>query len=302
MHAVLASGECSRRALEVATAVIGQNSADYSAWALRWACAQAAVAGAAPDGASSPLLDELRFTEELAEESPKNYQLWNHRRLVAGALAQQSAALSAAVGEREDAFTAAVLEGDAKNYHAWAHRAWLAHTFADQPGRDLAFTRSHLELDDRNNSAWNGRFTTLGLMHGHSHWPPGVAAEELQLAHACLDADPGNESAWAYAVAVARAGDVPDALHGARGTRIDPWADDASGPLYMLCADPHAPCPPARHCARGAGRALGLQLCRGRAGGRGRGGCRCRRRKGRPAGGGGCSTDGQAAIRPVRGG
>ena len=232
MHAVLATGECSPRALEVASAVIAQNSADYSAWALRWACAQEAVAAAPPDGAASPLLDELRFTEELAEESPKNYQLWNHRRLVAGALAQQSPAMSTAVGEREDAFTSAVLEGDAKNYHAWAHRAWLAHTFAGQPARDLAFTRAHLELDDRNNSAWNGRFTTLGVMHGSASWPPEVAAQELQLAHGCLDADAGNESAWAYAVAAARAGCVPDALHGAHHI-LSPACANEADPLCV---------------------------------------------------------------------
>lgn len=49
------------------------NSADYTAWAYRWQCLEAL----------GRLDDEMQFINEMASRSPKNYQLWNHRRRLA---------------------------------------------------------------------------------------------------------------------------------------------------------------------------------------------------------------------------
>ena len=50
--------------------VIYVNSADYTAWAYRWQCLESL----------GKLDDEMSFINEMASRSPKNYQLWNHRR------------------------------------------------------------------------------------------------------------------------------------------------------------------------------------------------------------------------------
>lgn len=55
--------------------------------------------------------------DAFADDNPKNYQIWHHRRALAEALGN---------GRRELAFTATVFEADAKNYHAWTHRSVVA--------------------------------------------------------------------------------------------------------------------------------------------------------------------------------
>lgn len=53
------------------------NSASYTAWEWRWRCLEALAGGEAA------LAAEARFLAALAADSPKNYQLWNHRRRLA---------------------------------------------------------------------------------------------------------------------------------------------------------------------------------------------------------------------------
>ena len=59
------------------------------------------------------LLEEIRFMDTFAQENPKNYQIWFHRRVMVEELGDPG---------RELAFCSEVFEKDAKNYHAWAHR------------------------------------------------------------------------------------------------------------------------------------------------------------------------------------
>jgi protein farnesyltransferase/geranylgeranyltransferase type-1 subunit alpha len=59
------------------------------------------------------LNEELNFMDTFAEENPKNYQIWFHRRVIVERLGDPS---------RELEFTQAVFEVDGKNYHAWSHR------------------------------------------------------------------------------------------------------------------------------------------------------------------------------------
>ena len=53
--------------------MIEQNSANYTAWAYRRRCLLALHCS---------LQDELVFAERIAFSSPKNYQLWHHRRAI----------------------------------------------------------------------------------------------------------------------------------------------------------------------------------------------------------------------------
>lgn len=63
---------------------------------------------------------ELDYMDTFAEENPKNYQIWFHRRAIVEKLGDAS---------RELAFTAHVFDVDAKNYHAWSHRYLSPHPY-----------------------------------------------------------------------------------------------------------------------------------------------------------------------------
>ena len=56
--------------------VIDVNASSFSAWAYRWQCLEAA-------GLQENFEAEKVFLEKMAKASCKNYQLWNHRRLLA---------------------------------------------------------------------------------------------------------------------------------------------------------------------------------------------------------------------------
>ena len=61
---------------------------------------------------------ELQYIDTYAEENPKNYQIWHHRRVVVELLGD----LTSAAAEHELEFTSNVLHEDNKNYHAWSFR------------------------------------------------------------------------------------------------------------------------------------------------------------------------------------
>jgi protein farnesyltransferase/geranylgeranyltransferase type-1 subunit alpha len=98
-----------RRALSLTADVIEQNSANYTAWSYRRACLVAL---------QSSVDAELQYCERIARQTPKNYQLWHHRRSLISRRQQPGNELQ----HTED-----VLQIDAKNYHVWAHRS-LQHT------------------------------------------------------------------------------------------------------------------------------------------------------------------------------
>jgi protein farnesyltransferase/geranylgeranyltransferase type-1 subunit alpha len=56
---------------------------------------------------------EFDFMDGFAQDNPKNYQLWHHRRAIVEFSKDPS---------RELEFCGRVFEVDAKNYHAWSHR------------------------------------------------------------------------------------------------------------------------------------------------------------------------------------
>jgi protein farnesyltransferase/geranylgeranyltransferase type-1 subunit alpha len=65
------------------------------------------------------LLDELDFIEEIAEENPKNYQVFHHRQRIV----QEMSNRGTANFERELDFTEQLLNDDQKNYHVWSYRS-----------------------------------------------------------------------------------------------------------------------------------------------------------------------------------
>lgn len=67
------------------------------------------------------------------QESPKNYQVWYHRRFLVDAI---DGGAEAAATELK--FTKAILALDSKNYHAWSHRQWVVKRFNAWDG-ELSF-------------------------------------------------------------------------------------------------------------------------------------------------------------------
>jgi protein farnesyltransferase/geranylgeranyltransferase type-1 subunit alpha len=63
----------------------------------------------------SDMNEEWKICLVISKDNSKNYQLWNHRRLLAMDMGRENA-------KRELEFASSVLEEDAKNYHIWAHR------------------------------------------------------------------------------------------------------------------------------------------------------------------------------------
>jgi protein farnesyltransferase/geranylgeranyltransferase type-1 subunit alpha len=130
----------------------------------------------------------------VGDRGSKNYQLWQHRRVVAEWLARGgagreggadappiAAGAAAAAAAEEAAFTARYIAEDAKNYHAWSHRQWAVRTFGGWAG-EAEFTEAALfgaaaegeegaggasggvtaaGPDVRNNSAWSHRWFVL---------------------------------------------------------------------------------------------------------------------------------------------
>lgn len=66
------------------------------------------------------LTEELKYIQNVILKTPKNYQVWHHRRVLVEWLEDPS---------QELYLTETVLGEDAKNYHAWQHRQWAIKTF-----------------------------------------------------------------------------------------------------------------------------------------------------------------------------
>lgn len=234
-RAILQQHEVSLRALVLTQLVIQQNSANYTAWGYRRTIFEqmyqainqqqqqhttsttTTTPSSAANTESTPpslsvateffahwnYLKELEFCSEIARDSPKNYQLWHHKRCIFFALLKHVQGLQSKdkqenkdndkhhddnnnnnnnthmhntfisqgeldkILEEEFALIEEILADDNKNYHVWSHRVWLVRTFQIW-NKELKYTTEMIDTDIRNNSAWNHRFFTL------VHSPTGI--------------------------------------------------------------------------------------------------------------------------------
>jgi hypothetical protein len=193
VRACLASGERSPRVLDLTSQAIQLNPANYTVWSLRRACLVAL---------GSDLVEELEWLHGMvsAKGCWKNYQVWQHRRVVVGRLGDAS---------REGAFTGAAFVEDRKNYHAWAHRQWAVAGQCGEDGgawgKELDFTLPLLEEDVRNNSAWNHRWFVVTRGGGapravppHKLPPLAAIAAEVDFTLQALRKVSRNEAAWSH--------------------------------------------------------------------------------------------------------
>lgn len=179
-RSVLKSQEYSLRSLKLTENILQHNAANYTVWQFRRDCLKAM---------SLDLNAELDYIDSFAEDNPKNYQIWNHRRVVVERLQDSS---------RELSFTERVFAVDPKNYHAWAHRQWAIKTFSLWDS-ELEYVNALLQDDIRNNSAWNQRWF---VVHNRPVPVTGPSAEiceeEISYAWNALHRVKNNESAWNY--------------------------------------------------------------------------------------------------------
>jgi protein farnesyltransferase/geranylgeranyltransferase type-1 subunit alpha len=131
-------------------------------------------------------MKELEYLDSFANENPKNYQIWQHRRVIVYALG---------TGNFEKQFCEKIFEEDAKNYHAWAHRQWAVKTF-NLWAKEIDFVNQCLEDDMRNNSAWNYRWFVVH--EDPAGYTDESIAAEVDFVSSMIVSVSKNESAWNY--------------------------------------------------------------------------------------------------------
>lgn len=187
-RAILKLNEMSERALKLTNDVIELNAANYTAWHWRRLCL---------DNLKSNLKNELFYISDKALESPKNYQIWYHRRAIVDKLND---------GSNEIIFTARILEDDSKNYHAWSHRQWAITRF-NLWDKEIQYTEQLINQDPRNNSAWNQRWFVVSrnelerVQKGTNakKMIQEISEREVRFALKYMEMTPNNESPFNYA-------------------------------------------------------------------------------------------------------
>ena len=108
------ANERSRRVFDLTTKLLLHDPAHYTIWRIR----QTLLLPLNKD-----LQAELKWTESLAEDNLKNYQLWHHRMVVVRMIMEmdEEARGGWEVG-REMKAIERLLQLDEKNYHAWSYR------------------------------------------------------------------------------------------------------------------------------------------------------------------------------------
>lgn len=135
------------------------------------------------------LKKEMRYLSDIIQESPKNYQVWHHRRFIVETIGES------AVND-ELHFCSEVIRDENKNYHAWQHRQWVVRTFKVPLEKELTFALHMLLLDNRNNSAYNYRYFLMTLYDKTED--ASQLDIEINLAKKFIENIPNNESAWNY--------------------------------------------------------------------------------------------------------
>ncbi|KAI9219330.1 prenyltransferase alpha subunit repeat protein [Blastocladiella britannica] len=179
--ACVAANERSERVMALTAHLIDLNPALYDVWRHR----QLTLIELRSD-----LRVELRFVSDLILDSPKNYQLWQHREFIVERLND---------GTDELKFVDTIFESDPKNYHAWYYRQWVVIRFSLWD-TELDLTDKLIVQDVRNNSAWTYRYF---LLFGSSKDVPGRDIDvdmpmELDYVMSAIRRAPSNESPWVY--------------------------------------------------------------------------------------------------------
>ncbi|KAF9132241.1 CAAX geranylgeranyltransferase alpha subunit [Mortierella sp. GBA39] len=227
-RAMCRAQEKSERALDLTKIVIELIPSHFTVWYYRQQLLKEL---------NKDLKIELEWIEWMVNEHPKSYQIWHHRQVIVGRIAQslfpsattissstpstaQSTEAAFAFDDLSESqkttvqdlvkseleFISESLKDDTKNYHAWSYRQWVLAHFGQGPWwtGELAYTEELLEEDVRNNSAWNQRY--FAVTNGSGGLTEEVIQREVQFAKSKIEMTPSNESPWVYLTGILRKG------------------------------------------------------------------------------------------------
>jgi len=222
LRALMNKKEHSERALELTDEVLSWNAGHYSVWHFRRDIL---------NGMDANWSDELMYLREMAEENPKNYQIWHHRQVIVDELKDAS---------QEISFINTMLQSDSKNYHAWSYRythckltdwfrQWVVKTFGLW-ANELQDMERLISEDIRNNSAWNHRFFVLS--QGPLQANIEACEEEAIYASEKIKLAPSNPSPWNYLNGLVQLAKVPLKAH----SKVLDWAVKSNSQSVALLA------------------------------------------------------------------
>lgn len=172
--------------------------------------------------AAQLLQDELSiFTADWIAESPKNYQVWQHRRWLMDALLFLKASLPTTdrfqesfLHEEMDFCNHKLMDSnDHKVYNIWAHKMYVLESaeaflaereLVEFVEKDSKFCAAMLQLDVLNNSAWTHREVLFRRLVGggsktfRKNEPEERFQSELAVVISQIRKEPVNESAWRF--------------------------------------------------------------------------------------------------------
>jgi protein farnesyltransferase/geranylgeranyltransferase type-1 subunit alpha len=175
-RAVLKTGEISERSYTLTQDIIEACPTNYMAWYHRRQCI---------DVLNLDLNEELDWLDSIAKDNQKNYQIWQHRKLIIEKKADAS---------REKTMMAEIFEDEPKNFHAWCHRIWVVRRF-DLFDGEYEFVDYMLDQDVRNNSVWNYRYFLFNYTQEKSF---ENIEKEIDYALTKIVDVPSNESPYNY--------------------------------------------------------------------------------------------------------
>ncbi|ANZ73998.1 BA75_01666T0 [Komagataella pastoris] len=192
--ALMARKEYSERAYFITDEVINIASAHYTVWKYRFDIVV---------HLKKNLVKELDWCDNIAYENEKNYQIWPYRQQIIELLEKETESIDDLL-KLEYPLLDIMIEQDSKNYHVWSHRRWLVEKFnLYRTQRELEFTNDKINLDVRNNSAWNHRFLVqFGDIVSNSRYDEKYLRDEIILTKDKIDLCPENSSSWNYLQAV----------------------------------------------------------------------------------------------------
>lgn len=177
-------GDLSETTLTLTREMISMNNSSYTAWALRRKCLE--------EQDDTGILQEVGFVDDWCEKSPKNYQVWFHRRWLVEALLHRGLKSIPDLISSECSALKRLIDTEPKHYHGWGHRMYIANLFSlFESHSELEFSIRYISQDVRNNSAWNHRRRAI-----RNH--PYLLNDEIGFAVSQISLCLGNESAWVY--------------------------------------------------------------------------------------------------------
>lgn len=138
--------------------------------------------------------EELEFIQAFTIETPKNYQLWQHRQIIV----ERMASVEVAANDLEA--TKFQLSLDAKNIHCWQYRQWLLRHFGLPIDSELEYTETLLKNDVYNNSAWNHRYFLIKNVENYKN--DDLIEEFNKILSFLNESTENNECFWNYLAAL----------------------------------------------------------------------------------------------------